>query len=88
MKPRISSYTTSHPIPSKSQYTEAEFKEKYGVWDPMPELTITAPYVDSRFDSNTFTMDGQPYARVDLYPLPESPLFPSQGFGLCTHRTV
>jgi hypothetical protein len=24
---------------------EAGSKEKYGVWDPMPELTITSPYV-------------------------------------------
>jgi hypothetical protein len=36
--------------------TEAEFKEKRGLWDPMPELTITSPYVHSRVDSNTFTM--------------------------------
>jgi hypothetical protein len=27
--------------------TEAESKEKHGVWDPMPELTITSPYVDT-----------------------------------------
>ncbi len=26
----------------------AESKEKHGVWDPLPELTITSPYVDSR----------------------------------------
>ncbi len=36
---------------------EAESKEKNGVWDPKPELTITSPYVYSRVDSNTFTMD-------------------------------
>jgi hypothetical protein len=24
---------------------EAESKEKHGVWDPMPELTINSPYV-------------------------------------------
>jgi len=36
----------------------------HGVWDPMPELTITSPNVDS----NTCTMDGQPYARVDFIP--------------------
>jgi hypothetical protein len=30
-------------------------KEKHGVWDSMPELTITSPYVHSRVDSNTFT---------------------------------
>ncbi len=27
---------------------EAEFKEKHGVWDPLPELTMTSPYVHSR----------------------------------------
>jgi hypothetical protein len=42
-----------------------EFKEKHGVWDPMPELTITSPYVHSRVDSNTFTMGN---------PMPESTL--------------
>ncbi len=35
---------------------EAESKEKYGVWDPMQELTIPSPYVHSRVYSNTFTM--------------------------------
>jgi hypothetical protein len=46
----------------------------------MPELTITSPNVHSRVDSNTFTLGiGQPYARVDLKPLPESTLSPSQG---------
>ncbi len=39
----------------------------HGVWDPLPELTVTSPYVHSRVDSNTFTM-GQPYARVDFIP--------------------
>jgi hypothetical protein len=43
------------------------------VWTPMPKLTITSPYVVSRVDSNTFTMGiGQPYARVDLNPMPKS----------------
>jgi hypothetical protein len=36
--------------------TEAESKEKHGVWDPMPELAITSPYIHSRVESNTFTM--------------------------------
>ncbi len=36
---------------------EAESKEKHGVWDPTPEMTITSPYVDSRVDSNIFTID-------------------------------
>ncbi len=30
----------------------AESKEKNGVWDPMSELTITSPYVESRVDFN------------------------------------
>ena len=48
----------------------AESKQKRGVWDPMPELSITSPYVHSRVDSNTFTMG---------IPMPESTLSPSQG---------
>jgi hypothetical protein len=36
--------------------TEAESIEKHGVWDPMPEMTITPPYDHSRADFNTFTM--------------------------------
>jgi hypothetical protein len=52
-------------------YTEAESKEKHRVWDPMPELTITSPYVHSIVDSNTFTMGN---------PMPESTLSPRQGF--------
>ncbi len=46
--------------------SEAKFEEKHRVWDPMPELTITSPYVHSRVDSNTFIMGGQPYTRVDI----------------------
>jgi hypothetical protein len=42
---------------------EAKSKEKHGVRDPIPELTITSSYVHSRVDSNTCTM-----ARVDLNP--------------------
>ncbi len=48
-----------------SVFSEAESQEKHGVWDPMPELTITSPYVHSRVDSNTFTMGN---------PIPESTL--------------
>jgi hypothetical protein len=44
---------------------EAESKEKHGVWDPMPELTITSPYVNSRDDSSTIFMG---------CPMPESTL--------------
>jgi hypothetical protein len=51
-------------IPTKSKIrsvyrrvasTEAESKEKHGARGPMPELTITSPYVHSRIDSKTFT---------------------------------
>jgi hypothetical protein len=50
--------------------TETVFKEKHGVLDPVTELTITSPYVDSRVDSNTCTMGN---------PMPESTLSPGQG---------
>ncbi len=46
--------------------TAAESKEKHGVEDPMSELTITSPYVDSRVDSNKFMYHGQSYSTVDL----------------------
>ncbi len=50
----------------KGGCSEAESKEKHGVWDPMPGFTITSPYVHSRVDSNIYPV--QPYARVDLNP--------------------
>jgi hypothetical protein len=54
------------------KFTFAE-EEKHGVWDPWPELTITSPFVDSR------VYLGQPSARVDLKPMPQSTFSPSQG---------
>jgi hypothetical protein len=55
---------------------EAESKEKHGVWDPMPELTITSPYVHSRVDYNAFTMDiGNPMPESTL-TLCQSRLYP------------
>ncbi len=64
-------------------YTKAESKEKHGVEDPMPDLTITSLYVHSRVDSNTFTM-GNPIpewtftlSRVDFFP-------PVRGLGLAS----
>ncbi len=38
-------------------YAGAVFKEKRGVWDPMPELTITSPYliVDSEVQLSALT---------------------------------
>ncbi len=47
-----------------AQCTETVFREKHGAWDPMPELTITSPDVDS----STCT-DGQ----LDN-PMPQSAL--------------
>ena len=49
------------------QPLETVFKEKHGVWDPMPEFTITSPYVDSRVPCTLGT------------PMPESTLSHSQG---------
>ncbi len=49
-------------------YTEAESKEKHGVWDPLPELTIynlTLCPLPSRLQH---IYHGQPYATVDLLP--------------------
>jgi hypothetical protein len=50
----------------------------------MPELTTTSPYVNFKVDSNTCTMgignyNGRHYARVDLNPMLESAVSPSQG---------
>ncbi len=46
---------------------------------PMPELTITSPYVHSRVDSNTFTMAN---------PMPESTFSPSQRLWIWPLLTV
>ncbi len=56
------------------QRSETESKEKHSVCDPMPELTMTSPYVHSRVDSNTFTMGNPSQSRPN--PMPE--LSPSQ----------
>ncbi len=45
-----------------SQEAEAESKEKHGVWDPMPELTTSSPYVDS----NTYTCNPMPDSTLTL----------------------
>jgi hypothetical protein len=44
--------------------TQESTQTKHGVWDPMPELTITSPYVDSRVASNITRCNG-PCAGVD-----------------------
>ncbi len=47
--------------------SEAKSKEKQGLWDPMPELTIYSPYVRSRVDSNAFTIGiGNPVLESNL----------------------
>ncbi len=45
--------------------TEAESIEKHGVWDPMPELTVTLCPLQSGLQH---IYHGQLYARVDLIP--------------------
>jgi hypothetical protein len=56
----------------------AESKEKNGVWEePMPELTLTSPYVHTRVDSNIFTMGNS---------MPESTLSPSDGLWIWPKR--
>jgi hypothetical protein len=48
---------------------DAESKEKHGVCDPMPELTITSPFVQCTLKSRLqHIYHGQPYNRVDLIP--------------------
>jgi hypothetical protein len=66
---------TSKSLVRIEQQAEAESKEKRGVRDPMPELTITSSYVHS----NTFTMGN---------PMPESTLTPSQGLWIWQLLTV
>jgi hypothetical protein len=62
---------------------EAESKEKHGVWDPMPGVTITSLYVHSRVDANTFTM-GNPMPESTL-TLCQSQLYPPvRDFGLAS----
>ncbi len=48
---------------------EVESKEKNGVWDPMPELTITSPYVHSE-STPTHLPWATLHARVDLNSMP------------------
>jgi len=60
-------YSTSVGVRNCQSWGRIE--KKHGVWDPMPELTITSSYVHSRVDSNTFTITN---------PMPESTLSPSK----------
>jgi hypothetical protein len=80
MSPFVNFYFPCLP-PLPSANPEAESKEKHGGRDPIPDLTM-AP-LQSRLQHNYY---GQPYARVDLNPMPESTLQYSPvrdfGFGL------
>ncbi len=58
-------------------FIRGRIKKKHGVWDPMPKLTVPSPYVHSGVDSHMYHW--QPYARVDINPMPESTVSPSQG---------
>ncbi len=64
------------------KHSEAESKEKHGVWDQMGpyavvDYNLTLCPLQSRLQH---IYHGQPYARVDLLnPMPESTLSPSQG---------
>jgi hypothetical protein len=63
------------------QRPAAESKEKRGVWDPMPELTVTSFTLcplQSRLQNIYY---GQPYAKVD-----SSPPVRDFGFGLSIFR--
>jgi hypothetical protein len=64
---RRTRYKYTQVYPSKS-------KEKPGVLDRMPELTITSTYVHSKVDPNTFTM-GNPIPGSTLTPC-QSRLYP------------
>jgi hypothetical protein len=79
---RLSLKPLNHRSPwAVEAHTEVESKEKHGVWDHMPELTVASPYVAS----NTFTM-GNPLAESTL-TLSQSRLYPpvrDLGFGLWT----
>jgi hypothetical protein len=62
---------------------EQESKEKHGVWDPMPELTITLPYVHSRVNSTPTHLTRDPLPESTLI-LCQSRLYPPIGdFGFC-----
>ncbi len=53
--------------------------------DPMPEMTITSSYFDSRVGSNTFTMGYGTHDTVDIRRMPESTLSPSQRLRIWPH---
>jgi hypothetical protein len=76
--PLLMDFTHPPPPPSKSGLKLRLNPKKTWCMGPMPELTITSPYIDSRVDYNTFTM-GNPIPESTL-TLCQSRLYPpSQG---------
>jgi hypothetical protein len=72
---------------SQSSYfiytSEAEFKDKHGVWDPIPWLSTLFRLQDRL--QHIYHGIGQPYAKVDLNPTCQGRLYPpvrDLGFGL------
>ncbi len=74
IKPEAAQAAVEIHVQAAQSASEAESKEKHGVWDPMPEMTITSPYVQSRVDSKTFTI-GNPMPKSTL-TLCQSRLYP------------
>jgi hypothetical protein len=71
-------YKDDKYLSSRVSFSEAESIENMGVWDPMPELTITSPYVHSKVDSNTYIM-GNPMPESTFKLMPESTLSHQSG---------
>jgi hypothetical protein len=67
--PRSSYYwlprNLSNHVDRQARTRDTEAKEKYDVWDPMPEFTLTSLYVHSLVDSSTFTL-GNPMPEPNL----------------------
>jgi hypothetical protein len=70
-----------------SPRSEAESNEKLGVWGPYAgvDYNLTLCQLQSRLQH---IYHGQPYARIDLNPLPESNLSPSQGRWILLLTTI
>ncbi len=64
--------------------TDRALKEKNAWYVRMPELNLTLCRLQSRLQH---ICHGQSYARVDLNPMPESTLSPSQGLRIWPRGT-
>ncbi len=62
-------------------------KERHGVWNKMPELTITSPYIHSRVDFKIFTVGNSlPESTLALCQSRLYPIVRDFGFGLWCWR--